>query len=88
MKYPEGLTDEDFMYWVSNNCSDEKTSVMHDFHEYLRNTELKSGTVVDYLKDVEKDLTDDGKLPESADGSAARKFREFLRKTTEEGENQ
>ena len=66
---------------------------LHDFHGYLRDSDLGSGTIVGYLRKMYRNLDENGDLKATADmdSSAVKKYREyrgFIEKPTDRGENE
>jgi len=52
---------------------------LHDFHGYLRDSDLGSGTIVGYLRKMYRNLDENGDLKATADpdSSAVKKYREY-----------
>jgi hypothetical protein len=52
---------------------------LHDFHGYLRDSDLGSGTIVGYLRKMYRNLNEEGQLKELADeeSNAVKKYREY-----------
>lgn len=95
MKQVEAYSEsEQFLDWVETQIGDcELHQELHDFHEYLRSNDISSGTILGYLRQMYRDLDEDGELKATADESwsAVKKFREYrdsIEKTTDEVEDE
>ena len=86
--------EKEFLQRVENEIGDSPLlQELHDFHGYLRDSDLGSGTIIGYLRKAYRFLNEDGQLKELADddSSAVKKYREYrdsIEETTEGGESQ
>jgi hypothetical protein len=81
---------EQFQEWIADQELSEKEKVLWNFHRWMRQeTDLESGSIVDYRKYVAEMLSDDGELivkPSELGNhkrAAVNKFRDFAKTTTE-----
>ena len=86
--------EEEFLRRVENEIGESALfQELHDFHGYLRVSDLGSGTIVGYLRKMYRNLDEKGDLKATADpdSSAVKKYREYrdsIEETTEGGESQ
>ena len=86
--------EEQFLRRVNNEIGESALfQELHDFHEYLRDNDLGSGTIVGYLRKLYRNLDENGDLKSTAnpDSSAVKKYREYrdsIEESTEEVDNE
>ena len=86
--------EEEFLDRVEQEIGDSPLlQELHDFHGYLRDSDLGSGTIVGYLRRMYRNLNEDRQLKDlvDEDSSAVKKYREYrdsIEETTEGGESQ
>ena len=72
--------EEEFLRRVENEIGGSALfQELHDFHGYLRGSDLGSGTIVGYLRKMYRNLDENGDLKATADpdSSAVKKYREY-----------
>ena len=72
--------EEEFLRRVENEIGDSALlQELHDFHGYLRDSGIGSGTIIGYLRKMYRNLDEDGELKATADEdcSAVKKYREY-----------
>ena len=72
--------EEEFLERVEQEVGDSPLlQELHDFHGYLRDRDLGSGTIVGYLRKLYRNLDENGDLKATADpdSSAVKKYREY-----------
>jgi hypothetical protein len=72
--------EEEFLQRVEQEIGDSPLlQELHDFHGYLRDSDLDSGTIVGYLREMYRNLDENGDLKATADpdSSAVKKYREY-----------
>ena len=72
--------EKEFLLRVEQEIGDSPLlQELHDFHRYLRDSDLGSGTIVGYLRKMYRNLDEDRQLkdPVDDDSSAVKKYREY-----------
>ena len=72
--------EEEFLQRVEQEIGDSPLfQELHDFHGYLRDSDIGSGTIVGYLRKMYRNLDENGDLKATADpdSSAVKKYREY-----------
>jgi hypothetical protein len=86
--------EKEFLQRVENEIGDNPLlQELHDFHGYLRDSDIGSGTIIGYLRKMYRNLDENGDLKASADpdSSAVKKYCEYRDSVDEsesEGENE
>lgn len=85
MRPADTVDEEEFEYWLENQLGDDsKAWELYEFHGYLREDGIATGTRLGYQRKIRRELDEDGyfeeydeAFDEDAD-SALKKYAEFL----------
>lgn len=71
-------TPEQFLDHVEQEISNRKHRELHDFHGYLRDQDMDSGTILGYLRKADRFIGKDGGLVNNpADSTALCVYKEY-----------